>query len=393
MQMRYFLVLWISLGLPLPSLAGGCSSIHGNAHDQCLVARDSARQQERAREAQRREASQRAGREQQQRAADSARKQELERQRTAQAERQRRSTDTVRQQQERATREEVLRNEQQRHNRELQARRDQDERSRSFASTGKCSDLHGTAHDHCLGVREAVRQQERARESQRREVSQRAEREQQQHALDSTRGRQAIAISVPAIGPVQPGRTTSPSPGVNTRSALQQADLPNKNYYRLNSSEKASFNAVVANAQKLRAQGDDQAARRVTNGLPPELRSIGNESVFGSARPAGPSNFDVATAVASPGKLPYTLAEKALLKKGVGEIESGLYRVIAGQGHRRVIDEEAGLIAEYGGRLGQWQKIVTRNIYRTAEGIPFQIHAYRNALTGMVVKEKLKILP
>jgi RHS repeat-associated protein len=71
----------------------------------------------------------------------------------------------------------------------------------------------------------------------------------------------------------------------------------------------------------------------------------------------------------------------------VGEILAGRFRVIAGAGVRRRVDDVARLVQQYGGKVTDWAK-VTSSAFRSRVGEVIETHAYRNVVTGEVVELK-----
>lgn len=59
----------------------------------------------------------------------------------------------------------------------------------------------------------------------------------------------------------------------------------------------------------------------------------------------------------------------------------------SGNGTKVELGDAPRLVSEYGGQLGDWSK-VSSSSYTAADGTQFEIHAYRNAVTGQVVEPK-----
>ena len=84
------------------------------------------------------------------------------------------------------------------------------------------------------------------------------------------------------------------------------------------------------------------------------------------------------------------LSKKLASQQQLSELQNGVFQVMAGKGGRTRIRDEARLVAEYGGKSGDWQKIRSSN-HKPADGSPsFETHAYRNAETGQIVEPKTK---
>lgn len=60
---------------------------------------------------------------------------------------------------------------------------------------------------------------------------------------------------------------------------------------------------------------------------------------------------------------------------------------VAGHGAKKELRDAPRLVAEYGGNASDWSK-VTSESYKAADGTIFEIHAYRNAVTGQLVEPK-----
>uniref|UniRef100_UPI001F345321 VENN motif pre-toxin domain-containing protein n=1 Tax=Yersinia thracica TaxID=2890319 RepID=UPI001F345321 len=60
---------------------------------------------------------------------------------------------------------------------------------------------------------------------------------------------------------------------------------------------------------------------------------------------------------------------------------------VAGKGAKDPLRDAPRLAAEYGGKAEDWSK-VSSSSYKAADGTIFEIHAYRNGLTGKVVEPK-----
>ncbi|CAM4116799.1 Uncharacterised protein [Yersinia intermedia] len=60
---------------------------------------------------------------------------------------------------------------------------------------------------------------------------------------------------------------------------------------------------------------------------------------------------------------------------------------MAGYGSDAVLRDSTRLVAEYGGKASDWSKVSSQS-YKAADGTVFEIHAYRNAVTGQLVEPK-----
>ncbi|WP_434461602.1 VENN motif pre-toxin domain-containing protein [Serratia plymuthica] len=60
---------------------------------------------------------------------------------------------------------------------------------------------------------------------------------------------------------------------------------------------------------------------------------------------------------------------------------------MAGNGSPIVLRDSSRLVAEYGGKASDWSKVSSKS-YTAADGSQFEIHAYRNAITGQLVEPK-----
>nr|WP_244221164.1 DUF637 domain-containing protein [Paraburkholderia aromaticivorans] len=71
----------------------------------------------------------------------------------------------------------------------------------------------------------------------------------------------------------------------------------------------------------------------------------------------------------------------------LSDLMSGKGVATSGNGTDVVLRDAPRLVCEYGGQLSDWSK-VSSSSYTAADGTQFEIHAYRNAVTGQVVEPK-----
>ena len=71
----------------------------------------------------------------------------------------------------------------------------------------------------------------------------------------------------------------------------------------------------------------------------------------------------------------------------VTQITTGGGNVMAGNGSSVPLRDAPRLAAEYGGSPKDWSK-VSSSSYTASDGSLFEVHAYRNAITGQVVEPK-----
>ncbi|PJO24579.1 hypothetical protein EXE55_09340 [Burkholderia glumae] len=71
----------------------------------------------------------------------------------------------------------------------------------------------------------------------------------------------------------------------------------------------------------------------------------------------------------------------------LSQLTSGSGINIAGNGTNVPLRDAARLVSEYGGQASDWSK-VSSSSYTSADGSQFEIHAYRNAVTGQGVEPK-----
>ena len=69
------------------------------------------------------------------------------------------------------------------------------------------------------------------------------------------------------------------------------------------------------------------------------------------------------------------------------ELTTGKGLSIAGNGASTTLRDAPRLASEYGGNSSDWSKISSQG-YVSSNGIKFEIHAYRNAVTGQIVEPK-----
>lgn len=62
-------------------------------------------------------------------------------------------------------------------------------------------------------------------------------------------------------------------------------------------------------------------------------------------------------------------------------------KAIAGHGAKQPLRDAQRLATVYGGNVCDWSKVSSRS-YRAADGLKFEIHAYRNVVTGKLVEAK-----
>lgn len=60
---------------------------------------------------------------------------------------------------------------------------------------------------------------------------------------------------------------------------------------------------------------------------------------------------------------------------------------VAGNGAKDPLRDAPRLAAEYGGKASDWSKVSSKS-YTAADGTQFEIHAYRNSITGQLVEPK-----
>ncbi|WP_169740135.1 two-partner secretion domain-containing protein [Paraburkholderia acidipaludis] len=66
---------------------------------------------------------------------------------------------------------------------------------------------------------------------------------------------------------------------------------------------------------------------------------------------------------------------------------TGAVTTVAGNGSNTTLRDAPRLVAEYGGNPSDWSK-VTSSSYTAADGTQYEIHAYKNAVTGEIVEPK-----
>ncbi|GAB3627898.1 hypothetical protein GCM10027419_27490 [Pandoraea terrae] len=71
----------------------------------------------------------------------------------------------------------------------------------------------------------------------------------------------------------------------------------------------------------------------------------------------------------------------------LSELASGNGINVAGNGTNVPLRDAPRLASEYGGQASEWSK-VSSSSYTAADGTQFEIHAYRNAVTGRIVEPK-----
>ncbi|MFZ6775047.1 hypothetical protein ACO0LB_20305 [Undibacterium sp. SXout7W] len=81
------------------------------------------------------------------------------------------------------------------------------------------------------------------------------------------------------------------------------------------------------------------------------------------------------------------LSKSLTSEQRLSELTSGGGSVMAGNGSNVVLRDAARLVAEYGGSISDWSKVSSTSA-TAADGTVFEIHAYRNVITGQVVEPK-----
>ncbi|MBS0057362.1 hypothetical protein KEM40_18230 [Yersinia sp. Marseille-Q3913] len=64
---------------------------------------------------------------------------------------------------------------------------------------------------------------------------------------------------------------------------------------------------------------------------------------------------------------------------------------VAGHGASVALRDSSRLVAEYGGKAENWSKVSSKS-YKAVDGIAFEIHAYRNVVTGQLVEPKTIVI-
>jgi hypothetical protein len=81
------------------------------------------------------------------------------------------------------------------------------------------------------------------------------------------------------------------------------------------------------------------------------------------------------------------LRKQLASEAGEAELKAGGGKQIAGAGTPEPIDDLPRLLAEYGGRKGDWAKVVSR-AYQVDELTKIQVHCYKNLVTGEIFELK-----
>ncbi|WP_157730977.1 DUF637 domain-containing protein [Variovorax sp. HW608] len=124
------------------------------------------------------------------------------------------------------------------------------------------------------------------------------------------------------------------------------------------------------------------AAAKVGVAVVDAATSLGAKSL-GSVAVRAATGADSAVNVVNGLNLNKSLASQQQLS----ELLSGNGINIAGNGTSVPLRDASRLVAEYGGQASDWSKVSSAS-YTAADGLKFEIHAYRNAITGQVVEPK-----
>ncbi|MDB5774385.1 MAG: filamentous hemagglutinin protein [Herbaspirillum sp.] len=117
----------------------------------------------------------------------------------------------------------------------------------------------------------------------------------------------------------------------------------------------------------------------------PVRREISEAKVQGRADSAGAGVVtSEGTADAASG---LNLSKSLTSEQQLSELTSGGGSVMAGNGSNEVLRDAPRLVSEYGGSPSDWSKVGSSSA-TASDGTVFEIHAYRNAVTGQVVEPK-----
>ena len=119
------------------------------------------------------------------------------------------------------------------------------------------------------------------------------------------------------------------------------------------------------------------------DGLSGVFTGEGAAEILGTAATNSAAGEDSAANAVNGLNLNKSLASQQQLS----QLESGNGINIAGNGTSVPLNDVSRLVSEYGGQASDWSK-VSSSSYTAADGTQFEIHAYRNAVTGQVVEPK-----
>jgi filamentous hemagglutinin len=132
---------------------------------------------------------------------------------------------------------------------------------------------------------------------------------------------------------------------------------------------------------------NDLAAKPITGGEGASHKGSTNQGASGGTAAAG----EIATPVTSGGTANSAsglgLKKSLASEQQVTQIANGGGNVMAGSGSSVPLRDAPRLAAEYGGSPKDWSK-VSSSSYTAADGSIFEVHAYRNSITGQVVEPK-----
>ncbi|WP_244136841.1 VENN motif pre-toxin domain-containing protein [Burkholderia pyrrocinia] len=123
----------------------------------------------------------------------------------------------------------------------------------------------------------------------------------------------------------------------------------------------------------------DQAQQGGGGGTDAEPVTVGSSSTVAGAAGGGNSAANAVNGL----NLNKSLANQQQLS----QLTSGNGINIAGNGTNVPLRDAPRLVSEYGGQASDWSKVSSSG-YTAADGSLFEIHAYRNAVTGQVVEPK-----
>ncbi|WP_245004757.1 hypothetical protein [Paraburkholderia sacchari] len=125
-----------------------------------------------------------------------------------------------------------------------------------------------------------------------------------------------------------------------------------------------------------------QAGAKMPSGA--QAATVPSTALAAGAAAAGKGGTSGGTANAVSG---LNLNKSLASQQQLSDLATGKGVNIAGSGTNVPLRDAPRLVSEYGGQPGDWSK-VSSSSYTAADGAQYEIHAYRNTITGQVVEPK-----
>ncbi|SIQ58169.1 Possible hemagglutinin [Pseudacidovorax sp. RU35E] len=149
--------------------------------------------------------------------------------------------------------------------------------------------------------------------------------------------------------------------------------------------DRANALPILRAQQQLEAQGlSKETAAILAQMSPADMMHVA--SSMGGAVLSGVRSYQSGEAASSAVNA-LNLNKYLASQQQISELSNGGGSVMAGAGSTVPLRDASRLAAEYGGSASDWSK-VSSSSYTGADGVKFEIHAYRNPVTGQLVEPK-----